>query len=50
MSENKIIRSLWIGDVLPDTAILSINSFLKNGHEFHLYVYDDVKNVPDGVT
>lgn len=27
---------------------LSIASFLKNGHEYHLYVYDAVKNVPAG--
>ena len=25
---------------------LSITSFLGNGHEYHLYVYDEVKNVP----
>ena len=25
---------------------LSIASFLENGHEYHLYVYDAVKNVP----
>jgi len=28
---------------------LSIRSFLKNGHEYHLYVFEDVENVPDGV-
>ena len=27
---------------------LSIASFLQNGHECHLYVYDEVKNVPAG--
>lgn len=27
---------------------LSISAFLKNGHEYHLYVYDDVKNIPRG--
>jgi len=25
---------------------LSIASFLQNGHEYHLYVYDELKNVP----
>jgi len=29
---------------------LSIASFLRNGHEYHLYVYDDVKNIPAGTT
>ena len=27
---------------------LSISSFLLNGHDYHLYVYEDVKNVPAG--
>lgn len=27
---------------------LSISSFLQNGHEYHLYVYENVKNVPLG--
>jgi len=27
---------------------LSIASFLQNGHEYHLYVYDAVKNLPAG--
>jgi mannosyltransferase OCH1-like enzyme len=27
---------------------LSIKSFMKNGHEYHLYVYDEVKDVPQG--
>lgn len=46
---NKIINSMWIGDPLSNVEKLSINSFLKNGHDFHLYVYDDIKGVPDGV-
>ena len=29
---------------------MSIASFLKNGHQYHLYVYDDVKHVPTGTT
>ncbi len=27
---------------------LSINSFLQQGHTYHLYCYDEVKNVPPG--
>lgn len=27
---------------------LSVASFLANGHEYHLYVYDDVRRVPEG--
>ena len=27
---------------------LSINSFIKNGNEFHLYTYDNIPNIPKG--
>ena len=27
---------------------LSISSFLHNGHDYHLYVYDDLKYIPAG--
>lgn len=43
-----IIQSLWIGDSLSTIEQLCINSFLKNNHEFHLYIYDDIKNIPEG--
>lgn len=45
---NKIIRSLWIGDRLSNLERLCVQSFLENGHEFHLYVYSKVDNVPSG--
>lgn len=44
--ENKVIQGLWIGPELSVMERLSIASFLGNGHEYHLYVYDDVRNVP----
>jgi Glycosyltransferase sugar-binding region containing DXD motif len=28
---------------------LSLSSFLKTGHDVHLYTYEDVKNIPSGV-
>ncbi|WNZ27303.1 hypothetical protein HJG54_30920 [Leptolyngbya sp. NK1-12] len=46
-SENRVIQGLWIGGQLSLMEQLSIQSFLKNGHEYHLYVYGDVKNVPE---
>lgn len=46
---NKIIQGLWIGPELSVMEQLSLSSFLLNGHEYHLYVYDDVKNIPCGV-
>src|SRR5258706_6206464 len=41
--DNKIIQGLWIGPTLSQMEQLSIASFLANGHEYHLFVYDDVK-------
>ncbi|MFA5048269.1 MAG: glycosyltransferase [Patescibacteria group bacterium] len=38
-----IIQGLWIGDNLSTIERLSINSFLKNGHEFNLYLYKDLE-------
>jgi hypothetical protein len=49
LDNNEIINGMWIGDSLTNVEKLSINSFLKNGHEYHLYVYDDIKGIPDGV-
>jgi hypothetical protein len=42
------IRALWIGPTLSVMERLSIASFLKNGHPYHLYVYDEVAGVPPG--
>jgi len=42
------IQGLWIGPKLSTMEQLSISSFLANGHPYHLYVYDAVKNIPRG--
>ena len=47
---NDIIQGLWVGNELSVMEQLSIASFLRNGHEYHLYVYEDVKNIPSGTT
>lgn len=47
---NEVIQGLWIGAELSVMEQLSLASFLANGHEYHLYVYDDVENVPAGIT
>ena len=47
---NDIIQGLWVGNELSVMEQLSVASFLRNGHEYHLYVYEDVKNVPAGTT
>lgn len=43
-----LIQSLWIGGRLSVMEQLCISSFLKNGHEFHLYTYNYIPNVPEG--
>ena len=45
-----IIQGLWVGNELSVMEQLSIASFLRNGHEYHLYVYNDLKNIPSGTT
>lgn len=50
-----IVQSLWVNNqgvsskYLSTMELLSINSFLAHGHEYHLYIYDDILNIPDGV-
>ena len=46
--ENKVIQGLWIGSQLSVMERLSIASFISNGHEYHLYVYGDVRDIPEG--
>lgn len=45
---NNVIQGLWIGAELSMMEQLSISSFLRNGHEYHLYVYEKPRNVPVG--
>jgi mannosyltransferase OCH1-like enzyme len=45
---NRIIQGLWIGPQLSIMEQLSISSFLSNGHEYHLYTYNDLRNIPTG--
>jgi len=44
------IRGLWVGDRLSSMERLCIASFLRHGHPFHLYVYQDVAGIPPGTT
>ena len=41
-------RVFWIGRKLSVMERLSIASFLTNGHEYHLYVYNEIENAPEG--
>jgi hypothetical protein len=43
-----IMQGLWIGKTLSVMEQLSLASFLRHGHPYHLYVYEEVSNVPAG--
>jgi len=45
---DRVVQSLWIGSRLSIMERLAIRSFLANGHEFHLYCYDNVEGLPPG--
>jgi hypothetical protein len=48
-SELPVIQGLWYGsNVLGQMERLSIASFLHHGHPYHLYSYDEIKNLPEG--
>ncbi len=44
----RAVFSLWMGGELPPLAVASIASFVELGHEFTLYAYEPVANLPDG--
>ena len=44
-----VIQGLWYGStMLGQMERLSIESFLRHGHDYHLYSYDDITNLPKG--
>jgi glycosyltransferase involved in cell wall biosynthesis len=42
-ADNRIVHGLWIGPALSKMELLTIKSFLRHGHEFHLWVYDKIQ-------
>ncbi|MEM1320984.1 MAG: glycosyltransferase [Bacteroidota bacterium] len=49
-ADNQLINSLWIGKKLSAIELLTLHSFLRHGHTFHLWVYEELDNdLPDGV-
>lgn len=45
-----VIQGLWIGSTLSVMEQLSMRSFISAGHAYHLYTYENVIGVPEGVT
>ncbi|MBU0763751.1 MAG: hypothetical protein KJ607_02835, partial [Bacteroidetes bacterium] len=49
-NENKIVHGLWIGHRLSKLELLTLHSFVNNGHVFFLWIYNTIETpVPDGV-
>lgn len=49
MKDNEIVHGLWIGKVLSKLELLTIHSFVKNGHTFHLWTYNEIEQeLPEG--
>jgi len=46
---SNVIQSLWIGNHLKPVHIMAMRSFLWCEHEYHLYCYEEIDNVPKGV-
>ena len=44
--DNRIVQGLWVGGRLSALERLCIRSYCAHGHEFHLYHYDELRNVP----
>lgn len=42
------VHSFWVGVTLPAPQVACIQSFLRHGHPYRLYTYQNYSNVPDG--
>ncbi len=49
MADRSIIHGLWIGNTLSALEMLTLRSFIQNGHPFYLWVYENDLEVPEGV-
>src|SRR5579859_1374418 len=48
--DNRIVHGLWIGKTLSKMELMTLRSFIRHGHEFHLWVYDKIETpLPPGV-
>jgi glycosyltransferase involved in cell wall biosynthesis len=49
-TDNRIVHGMWIGQSLSKLELLTLHSFVAQGHEFHLWVYEPICTpLPDGV-
>ncbi len=41
--DNLKVHGLWIGSELSALELLTLHSFIKHGHQFHLWIYEPIK-------
>tara|TARA_R110002020_G_scaffold133235_3_gene297323 strand:- start:25212 stop:25955 length:744 start_codon:yes stop_codon:yes gene_type:complete len=46
---NNTIQSLWVGKEISTIEKLSMASFIHNSNDYHLYAYNEIKDLPDGI-
>jgi len=47
---NRIVNGLWIGSYLDNLELLTLSSFVRHGHTFHLWIYEKLQTpIPKGV-
>lgn len=50
MTDNTVINGLWVGKRLSNLELLTLHSFVRHGHTFHLWIYEQLENtLPDGI-
>lgn len=49
MKGNYVVKSMWIDPVIGDMQILCMKSFIAHNVDFHLYTYNEIENVPEGI-
>ena len=47
--KSAVFNSIWVGNKLLPLTNSCINSFKDHGHQFHLFTYNFIENVPDFV-
>lgn len=45
-NSNKIVHAMWVGAHLSRLELLTLHSFLRHGHDVHLWTYDDLSKAP----
>jgi mannosyltransferase OCH1-like enzyme len=45
-----IIQSMWLGQNITRMERACIQSWINKGYDYHLFTYDKINNLPEGVT